>query len=69
MIAMLGCSSPSEITRALDKLNITRSTFKADNDFTDFDDEQVPGLDYHGGGGGGGGRTRYSIYILIILKF
>jgi sacsin len=71
MIAMLGCSSPSEITRALDKLGITRSTSKADNDFTDFDDEQIPGLDYHGGGGGGGGsggRTRYSIYILIILS-
>jgi hypothetical protein len=52
MIAMLGCSSPSDIENVLNRLNITKSTSKPDDD--DGDDD-----DYHpriGGGGGGRGR-------------
>jgi sacsin len=39
LIAMLDCPSPSEISRELNKLNITSRTSKATDDFTDLDEE------------------------------
>ena len=58
MIAMLGCSSPSEIEDELNKLNITKSTSKPDDDYDD-DDEVISGQKFGGGGGGSrGGHTR-----------
>ena len=41
LIAMLDCPSPSEISRELNKLNITSRTSKATDDFTDLDDEML----------------------------
>ena len=39
LIAMLGCNSPGDISIELDKLNITRSTFKVADEFADLDDD------------------------------
>ena len=54
LIAMLGCSSPSEISSQLNKLNITQSTSRAAHDFSDeesgSDDEQENSEDDESGG-------------------
>ena len=67
MIAMLGCLVPNEISRELDKLDITRSTTKASDDSSDSDDwDSDDEPDIHKGSsavnrgrnGGSGGHSR-----------
>ena len=67
MIAMLGCLVPNEISRELDKLDITRGTSKASDDSSDSDDwDSDDEPDIHKGSsavnrgrnGGSGGHSR-----------